>query len=125
MTAPIVGQKFALESGNVHAHGTLGFAGTAFQTQVKHLLDSLVSESRFAQPPRNCKPQHIGPPASGMHFLLRDHVGRAHGSIEFLPAYSEAAAHLDGAAHAAIFGIVEECGRIAASGNRGRSEGSK
>ena len=47
-----------------------------------------------------------------MHFLLRDHVGRTHGSVEFLPAYSEAAAHLDGAAHAAVFRIVEEGGRM-------------
>ncbi len=42
-----------------------------------------------------------------MFLLARRHVRRAHRAVEGFAAYAEAAAHLHGAAHAAVFGVVE------------------
>ena len=63
---PVVGQEFALEARHVHADGTFGFAGAAFQAQVEHLVDAFVAQAGFAESSRHRQAQHVGAAARGV-----------------------------------------------------------
>ena len=112
VTAPVVGEKLALEPGDVHADGTLGLAGPAFETQIEHLPHALVTEPRFADPPRHGQAQNVRASSRRVRLFPRRHVGRAHRPVQRLAARTEAAAHLDRARQAAMLGIVEERRRL-------------
>ena len=120
---PVVGEELALEPRHVHADRALGLAGAALEAEVEHLVHALVAEARLAEPAGHRQPQHVGAPARRVRLLARRHVRRAHRAVERLAARADAAAHLDGAAHAAVLGVVEERRRAAASGSRRRSAG--
>ena len=74
VTAPVVGEKLALEAGDVHADGTLGLAGPAFETQIEHLPYALVTQPRFADPPRHGQAQNVRTPSRRVRLFPRGHV---------------------------------------------------
>src|SRR4030095_10596562 len=109
---PIVGEELALEPRDVDADGAFRFAGPALEAEIPRLVHTPITEAGLAQPAGDRQPQHVGAAARRMLLLARRHVRRAHGAFERLAAHAEAAAHLDGAGHAA--GVeVEERDRIA------------
>ena len=120
---PVVGEKLALEARDVDADGTLGLARAALEAEIEHLVHALVAESRFAELPAIASRSAFARPRVRMRLLPRRHVRRAHRAVELLAAGAEAAAHLDGAAHAAVLGVVEEGRRVRASRSRRRSGG--
>src|SRR5437868_3876753 len=69
MSPPIAGQELALQPRDIHAHGTLGLAGAALQAKIKHFIDALIAESRFAQASCHGQAKHVGAAACGMRFL--------------------------------------------------------
>ena len=78
VATPVVGEKLALESRHVDAHGTFGLAGAALEAQIEHLPHPLVAEPRFAEPSRHRQPQHVRTSPRRVRLLPRRHVRRAH-----------------------------------------------
>ena len=109
---PVAGEELTLETRDVDADGALGLAGAAFEAEVEHVVDIVIGETRLAEPPRHRQPQCVRAPARRVFLLPRRHIRRAHRPFERLAAGAEAAAHLDGASHAAVFAVVEERRRI-------------
>src|SRR5437762_9415139 len=99
---PVISEKLTLESRDVDADGTLGFAGAALEAQRHDLFHALVAETCFVQPPSHREPQHVRASPRRMRLFFGRHIRRAHRAVERLATGAQAAAHLDGAAHAAV-----------------------
>ncbi len=75
-------------------------------------MHAVVAQAGFADSPGHREPQHVSAAARRMRFFARHHIRRTHRPGKLLTAGPHAAAHLDRAAHAAVFGVVEPRGGI-------------
>src|SRR5207244_4250837 len=109
---PVFGEKLALEPCDVDADRTFGLARAAFEAQVQSLADVLVAEARAGELPGHGETQCVRAAPRRVLLLERDHIGRAHRAVERFSTGAEPAAHLDGAAHAAVLREIEIGGRV-------------
>ena len=122
---PVVGEKLALESRHVDADRDIRPCTRGIRGR-----DRARRRRRRRQDPlRRCGPaiarrRTFARPRVESASSCVDHVRRTHRAVELLAAGAEAAAHVDGAAQAAVLRVVEKRHRRAASCTRRRSAGS-
>ena len=95
MLAMVVGEKFVLELGHIHARRALGFAGFALQAQIHHAVDFMAVQA-VGQRTGQRGAQGIGPAARGVLLVQGRHVRRTHRAHQLFAAVAHPRAHFNG-----------------------------